>query len=48
MPDENVCDSPNLALAIGYTNASWTLKVDLTAEYVCRLINHMDKHRGAS
>ncbi len=33
---------PNLALAIGYTNASWTLKVDLTAEYVCRLLNHMD------
>ncbi len=37
-------DVPNLALAIGYTNASWTLKCDLTGEYVCRLINHMDKH----
>ncbi len=35
-------DVPNLALAIGYTNASWTLKCDLTSEYVCRLINHMD------
>ena len=35
---------PNLAFAIGYTNASWTLKCDLTAEYVCRLINHMDQH----
>jgi monooxygenase len=35
---------PNLALAFGYTNASWTLKSDLTAEYVCRLINHMDRH----
>ncbi|WP_370552516.1 flavin-containing monooxygenase [Conexibacter sp. CPCC 206217] len=33
---------PNLALTIGYTNASWTLKGDLVAEYVCRLINHMD------
>jgi cation diffusion facilitator CzcD-associated flavoprotein CzcO len=35
---------PNLAFAIGYTNASWTLKCDLTAEYVCRLLNHMDRH----
>jgi monooxygenase len=32
---------PNLALAIGYTNASWTLKCDLTCGYVCRLLNHM-------
>ncbi len=32
---------PNLAMAIGYTNASWTLKVDLTCDYVCRLLNHM-------
>ncbi len=37
-------DVPNLALAVGYTNASWTLKCDLTAEYVCRLLNHMDQH----
>ncbi|MET0305021.1 MAG: NAD(P)/FAD-dependent oxidoreductase [Solirubrobacterales bacterium] len=37
-------DIPNLAFAFGYTNASWTLKVDLTAEYICRLLNHMDKH----
>jgi cation diffusion facilitator CzcD-associated flavoprotein CzcO len=29
-------DVPNLALAFGYTNASWTLKADLTAGYVCR------------
>ncbi len=36
-------DVPNLALAAGYTNASWTLKVDLTSEYVCRLINYMDQ-----
>jgi len=34
---------PNLAFAIGYTNASWTLKCDLTAEYVCRLLNYMDR-----
>ena len=33
---------PNLAVALGYTNASWTLKCDLVAHYVCRLINHMD------
>ncbi len=33
---------PNLACAFGYTNASWTLKADLTAEYVCRLLRHMD------
>jgi cation diffusion facilitator CzcD-associated flavoprotein CzcO len=36
-------DVPNLAFAIGYTNASWTLKCDLTSEYVCRLLNHMDR-----
>ena len=37
-------DVPNLALASGYTNASWTLKCDLTSKYVCRLINHMDEN----
>jgi cation diffusion facilitator CzcD-associated flavoprotein CzcO len=37
-------DVPNLASAFGYTNASWTLKCDLTAEYVCRLIKYMDQH----
>ena len=37
-------DVPNLASAFGYTNASWTLKCDLTAEYVCRLLKHMDQH----
>ncbi|MGY3616533.1 flavin-containing monooxygenase [Bradyrhizobium sp. USDA 10063] len=36
-------DVPNLAAALGYTNASWTLKCDLTCEYVCRLINYMDR-----
>jgi monooxygenase len=35
-------DIPNLAYAFGYTNASWTLKADLTAEYVCNLLRHMD------
>ena len=39
-------DVPNLAQAFGYTNASWTLKCDLTSEYVCRLLNHMDRHRN--
>jgi cation diffusion facilitator CzcD-associated flavoprotein CzcO len=34
---------PNFALAIGYTNASWTLKVDLVSEYVCRLLAEMDR-----
>ena len=32
---------PNLASSLGYTNASWTLKCDLTCEYVCRLLNHL-------
>lgn len=36
---------PNLAAAIGYTNASWTLKCDLVCEYVCRLLNHMSGSR---
>jgi cation diffusion facilitator CzcD-associated flavoprotein CzcO len=34
---------PNLAMVFGYTNASWTLKADITCEYICRLIRHMDK-----
>jgi cation diffusion facilitator CzcD-associated flavoprotein CzcO len=32
---------PNFAIAVGYTNASWTLKCDLTCGYVCRLLNHL-------
>jgi monooxygenase len=36
-------DVPNLASSFGYTNASWTLKCDLTCAYVCRLINYMDR-----
>jgi monooxygenase len=35
---------PNLALTLGYTNASWTLKGDLAWSWVCRLLNHMDAH----
>ena len=34
-------DVPNFALAFGYTNASWTLKCDLTCDYVCRLLNRL-------
>ena len=34
---------PNLAFSFGYVNASWTLRADLTCEYVCRLLNRMDK-----
>ncbi len=36
-------DVPNLATSFGYTNASWTLRADLTCGYVCRLLQHMDK-----
>lgn len=35
---------PNLVSTFGYTNASWTLKSDLVAAYVCRLLNHMQRH----
>lgn len=41
-------DVPNLAQAFGYTNASWTLKCDLTSKYVCRLLKHMDRQGFAS
>ena len=37
-----ISDVPNMALIIGYINASWTLKVDIAAEYICRLLNYMD------
>ena len=37
-------DVPNLGSTFGYTNASWTLKADLTAEYLCRLLNYMDRN----
>ena len=39
-------DIPNFALLFGYTNASWTLKIDLAADYLCRLLNEMER-RGA-
>jgi len=35
---------PNLVLTFGYTNASWTLRADLIAAYVCRLLKHLDRH----
>jgi monooxygenase len=35
---------PNFALTVGYTNASWTLRADLVAEYVCRVLTHLDRH----
>ena len=36
---------PNMAWCVGYTNASWTLRADLTSRYVCRLLNYMGRHR---
>jgi len=35
---------PNFAFCVGYTNASWTLRADLSSIFVCRLLNHMDRH----
>ena len=35
---------PNFAFAVGYTNASWTLKCDLTSQFVARLLRHMAEH----
>ncbi|MET7771898.1 NAD(P)/FAD-dependent oxidoreductase [Nocardia sp. NPDC005366] len=37
-------DIPNMMMILGYTNASWTLKADLSAEYFCRVLNHMREH----
>src|SRR5690606_26313500 len=37
-------DVPNLTFAFGYTNASWTLKCDLTSRSLCRLLRHMRRH----
>ena len=37
-------DIPNLAWIIGYTNASWTLKSDIAAGYLCRLLKHMEEN----
>jgi monooxygenase len=38
-------DVPNMAWCVGYANASWTLRADLTSRYVCRLLNYMTRHR---
>jgi monooxygenase len=35
---------PNFVFVVGYTNASWTLKADLTSDYLCRLLSHLDEH----
>ena len=35
---------PNFAMCVGYTNASWTLRADLSSKYVCRVLRHMDSH----
>ncbi|MBU3847756.1 MAG: NAD(P)/FAD-dependent oxidoreductase [Candidatus Acinetobacter avistercoris] len=39
-----VSDIPNMAMVIGYVNASWTLKVDVVADYICRLFKYMEKN----
>ncbi len=41
-------DVPNCVAFFGYTSASWTLKTDLTSEYVCRLLDHMDERGYAT
>ena len=35
---------PNFVFTVGYTNASWTLKVDLVAEFTCRLLTYLAEH----
>ena len=37
-------DVPNVAMAVGYTNASWTLRADLSARWFCSLLRHLDRH----
>mmetsp|Transcript_19745 Transcript_19745/g.40200 ORF Transcript_19745/g.40200 Transcript_19745/m.40200 type:complete len:491 (-) Transcript_19745:22-1494(-) len=39
-----VSEIPNLVFSLGYANASWTLRSDLVAVYVCKLLKHMDQH----
>ena len=39
---------PNFALCIGYTNASWTLRADLTHRLVCKVLRHLERHRAAA
>ncbi len=43
-----ISNVPNLAFVFGYTNSSWTLKVDLVCDYICRLISFMDRSGYAS
>lgn len=38
---------PNLSVVFGYLNASWTLRADINADYVCRVLNHMQAHGNA-
>jgi len=38
-----VSNVPNMTSVFGYTNASWTLRADLTSEYMCKVLRHMDK-----
>ena len=40
-------DVPNFALMLGYSNASWTLKVDIAAQYICRLLRYMKQRKYA-
>ena len=35
---------PNFGWCVGYTNASWTLRADLSSRYVCRFLNYLDEH----
>jgi monooxygenase len=37
-------DVPNIIFLLGYSNASWTLKIDLACDYLVRLLNYMDEH----
>ena len=39
----HVFQHPNMVQTFGYINASWTLRADLTAEWVCRVLNHMEE-----
>ena len=41
-------DVPNFAYLFGYTNAPWTLKIDLACDYICRLINELDIRQMAA
>ncbi|MEM8616832.1 MAG: NAD(P)/FAD-dependent oxidoreductase, partial [Pseudomonadota bacterium] len=38
-----ISNVPNMTSVFGYTNASWTLRADLTSEFMCRAVNHMER-----